>query len=672
MLSTACVTSVSAAAQNFHDRTFDSQVFGGQRNYRVFLPTNYENSQQRYPVIYYFHGHSDRYTLEKYDQGTDTVPKIADFVSKHDVIVVTVDGYVKEHYTGFYGGSPWDVRIDGGDYDFGEYFQEMLAHVDGTYRTRTSRRHRATSGLSMGGFMSLCLSARYPQLIGSASSFNPGPEFYVGDKGRRVLWRPKDHVSNHEQAMVRLIRASGDYISQYHEETHAAYANAHNVDYEYRRDEYHRHWATSIAETFAFHARAFSNPNLDEMPDVWSHANAYREFFVWGYEVHVEGDGRSITYLTDVCKGGMRITTRRWAPDGPTVPDRRITIVTSPRYHESNQYTVTDYNFATHKMTRTMSQADDGGRITLRCDGSGHHISIAGPGVDAHSPVLLPVTTKDTLRVWPGKDLSLPLRVYNPSVAAMKNVKIVLSSDYPTVSFRDNSATVSVLEPGEVVDISASLSVRFTAGDGYFAPTRLRCSLSAEGLPTKTEPIDVLIIPEVIRHPADVEILDGRSMTFQVFRQKGNQGGGNSVERTVTEGMGNGNGVLEPGEEGTIWVKIAQGLDPFDKNNWYRCKVYCDSPWVKEVGDLQETKQLEWTGAQQRTSLVRLNKDTPPDAKIHLLLDNETWSYHFTPDVRYGKEPLYQAFQRHRHNLHRYELRLEVRLPPGEPVTPAA
>ena len=31
---------------------------------------------RRYPVIYYFHGHSDRYTVEKYDNGTDTIPKM--------------------------------------------------------------------------------------------------------------------------------------------------------------------------------------------------------------------------------------------------------------------------------------------------------------------------------------------------------------------------------------------------------------------------------------------------------------------------------------------------------------------------------------------------------------------------------------------------------------------
>ena len=152
------------------------------------------------------------------------MPKILRFVAENGVIVVAVDGYVAEHYTGFYGGTPYDVYSEGGAYDFGENFKELVAHIDGSLRTLADRRHRATSGLSMGAFMSFFLSARYPDLVGSASGFNPGPEFYAGEKGRRVLWRPKDHVANHTHTMVRLVRASGDYISQYHEETRLAVA----------------------------------------------------------------------------------------------------------------------------------------------------------------------------------------------------------------------------------------------------------------------------------------------------------------------------------------------------------------------------------------------------------------------------------------------------------------
>jgi hypothetical protein len=195
-----------------------------------------------------------------------------------------------------------------------------------------------------------------------------------------------------------------------------------------------------------------------------------------------------------------------------------------------------------------------------------------------------------------------------------------------------------------------------TSGNRHFEPLRVEVKLTYDGWHEVTHDLDLLVIPEILSKPAAVELLDGRTVTLKVFHQQGNQGGGKSIERTVTEGKGNGNGVLEPGEEATLWVKMLQGMDPFDKNNWYRCKVYTDSPWMEEVADIQEGKQREWTGAQERSSLVKLSPKTPRGEKLALLLDNESWSFHFTPDVRYGNEPLYQAFQLHSRHLHGYEL----------------
>ena len=113
------LTAPLCGAQAFEDHRHPSKVLGEDRNYRIFLPPGYGDSTERYPVIYYFHGHSDRYTLARYDGGTDTAPKIAKFVAANDVIVVAVDGYVAKDYEGFYGGSPWDVRKEGGELDFG-------------------------------------------------------------------------------------------------------------------------------------------------------------------------------------------------------------------------------------------------------------------------------------------------------------------------------------------------------------------------------------------------------------------------------------------------------------------------------------------------------------------------------------------------------------------------
>jgi predicted alpha/beta superfamily hydrolase len=640
----------------FLDCTYHSKVFGEERHYRIFLPPDYDASIKAYPVIYYFHGHSDRYTLEKYDDGKDTVPKIAAFVAAHPVIVVAVDGYVARDYQGFYGGTPWDIRKDGGDYDFGPYFLELVAHIDSTYRTLTSRRFRATSGLSMGGFMSLYLSARYPDVIGSASAFNPGPEFYVGDKGRRILWRPKDHVLNHTRTMVRLVRASGDYISQYTEETHEAYARADNVDFEFRQDEYHRHWATSIGETFEFHLRAFAQSSLDNVPSTWDHDDAYSDFTLWGYQVKSLGDGAAITCLEDVSQGSLRVTTRKWAPDGPPFSTRSITITTAPTYQPGASYLLMDYNLSVGRTAKQTLRAAPDGRLTITTGGAGHQLSFTGPGIAPQPPVLLPLTTQDVLRLPPNQDVSLPVRIYNPRLALMTGVKATISSDYPTVHVVGGGITIPRIEPGAFVDASSALRVRFTAWEGYFARTRLKVEISCDGGPDAIENFDVLVIPENVTSPMEVMILDGHSATLNVFRQTGNQGGGGSVPRQVREGQGNGNGVLEPGEEATIWVHLRQGMDPFDKDNWYRAKVYSESPWISEVGNLEEQKQLEWTSGMERTSVLRLSPDTPHGTRIPLLLDNESWSFRWTPDVRYGVEKLYQAFQLHAHHLHRIEL----------------
>jgi pimeloyl-ACP methyl ester carboxylesterase len=657
------------AEQPFFDRTHDSKVFGEARHYRILLPPIYESSGKRYSVIYYFHGHSDRYTNEKYDNGTDTIPKMADWVSKHDAIVVCVDGYIASEYKGFYDGSPWDLMEAGGEYDFGPYFLELVQHIDTTYRTLTDRRHRATSGLSMGGFMSLYLSARYPDWIGSASAFNPGPEFYVGEKAHRVLWSPKDHLASHTHSMLRLVRASGDYISQYHEETRAAYARS-AVDFEYRQDEYHRHWATSIAETFDFHRRAFGNPALDNVPETWSYSSAYRTFEVWGHRANIDAGGAGIVYLEGVHQGGLRLTTRRWAPDGPPMERATVRLTTAAVYAPGQIYKLLDCKLSGGASQVRSVTADANGRIDFTVDGEGHQISFVGPGTGSDAPILLPVTASDQLRVQAGKEIHLPVRIYNPRAVALTDVTVSLSSSYPTVTLLSNAATVPRIEAGGVADLTTKFSVRFTAGAGYFAPTLLNLKLTYDGWHERQEDIDVLVTPDQLPAPVAYQILDGRTVTLPVFRQKGNQGGGSSVARSITEGKGNGNGKLEPGEEATIWIQLNQGLDPFDKTNWYRTKVYFDSPWITESARLEEQKQLEWTSAKERTSVIRLAAGTPLGTEIPLLLENESWSFTYTPDMRYGKERLYQAFQLHQHHLHRLTLIVggadrETRATPG-------
>ena len=60
------------------DAAHYSSVFGESRNYRIFLPSGYDNtSDKKYPVIYFLHGWSQRYfgsgadKYAEYDKGND-------------------------------------------------------------------------------------------------------------------------------------------------------------------------------------------------------------------------------------------------------------------------------------------------------------------------------------------------------------------------------------------------------------------------------------------------------------------------------------------------------------------------------------------------------------------------------------------------------------------------
>ncbi|MBK6281520.1 MAG: hypothetical protein IPF54_01570 [Draconibacterium sp.] len=140
------------------DKAHYSSVFGEIRNYRIFLPKGYdENSSKRYPVIYFYHGWSQRYFGSindfKSDEGkSNDGDNIANFITAHDVIVVKPDGYNRgpdeEYYLRPYNIGPVETSRQ-----FPLYFPELVEYIDSNYKTIADRDHRAISGLSMGGFM---------------------------------------------------------------------------------------------------------------------------------------------------------------------------------------------------------------------------------------------------------------------------------------------------------------------------------------------------------------------------------------------------------------------------------------------------------------------------------------------------------------------------------------
>ena len=209
-----------AADPTILDCTHESQVFHETRHYRIFLPPAYSTSTTRYPVIYWFHGSGERYNQGpdhlEYDRGTDyNGDNLANFVATHEVIIVKPDGY-NPRKPGDNNTRPYNIGPVETDRQFPLYFPELVAHIDANYRTIPDREHRATAGLSMGGFMSYWIAGKYPDMVSSASNFMGSPEFVVGPRAFPTEYRHDEMASNYAAVRTRLVTGTQDFIQFYH------------------------------------------------------------------------------------------------------------------------------------------------------------------------------------------------------------------------------------------------------------------------------------------------------------------------------------------------------------------------------------------------------------------------------------------------------------------------
>lgn len=150
----------SAMAQEPAVKTvaFESPSVGRTLKYNVVLPKGYDaDPDKRYPVLYLLHGYSSNYT----DWARLGAGKAA---LSRDLIVVMADGgnswYVNWTKTEGDAKNAWEDSI----------VKDLIPHVDKTYRTIAKREGRAINGLSMGGYGSLTIGLRNPEMFASVGS----------------------------------------------------------------------------------------------------------------------------------------------------------------------------------------------------------------------------------------------------------------------------------------------------------------------------------------------------------------------------------------------------------------------------------------------------------------------------------------------------------------------
>jgi enterochelin esterase-like enzyme len=151
------------AGQVLEGLKLSSPILGRDVAYAVYLPPDYALSTRRYPVVYLLHGYTDDESgwiqFGEINLAADRA------IAEREIppmIIVMPDGGV----TFYINDAAGKVRYED------MFVQELIPHIDATFRTRASREFRGISGLSMGGWGTLVTALRHPDLFAAGAAFS--------------------------------------------------------------------------------------------------------------------------------------------------------------------------------------------------------------------------------------------------------------------------------------------------------------------------------------------------------------------------------------------------------------------------------------------------------------------------------------------------------------------
>jgi hypothetical protein len=572
-----------------------SRVFGEERNFRVFLPPDYERApHKRYPVIYFFHGHSERHNQPPrnrsgYDSGEQYGgDNIARFVGRNDVIVVKWDGY-NPRTPGEDYPRPYNVRPET-HRQFPFYFPELVRHIDSTFRTIADRDHRATSGLSMGGFMSFWIAGKYPDLVGSASNFMGSSEFYAGPNGFPTEYRHTDMYRNYEGMRTRIVIGSRDFIRWYHRRMNAIwdFTRPHHEHEEFDWD----HGTPGMAKTLGFHMEAFRNPL--PRPSLWHHSDVYPSFEGFGYSVQTDRRRPGFTTIENVTRSGFRSAVREWLPSGALMPSVAVRVTTDALYRPGRPYWITGVNLSTGEVRQIRQTADQAGCLRVAVDGHLNEIGISDDG----SPIVTATGWRVVDDAWAttGKPVRLAIALLNKGASEARDIRATVDSPNPGVNFQQREVSLARLGPGESAEPRQHVVLTVADPDREIVKLVVRL----KGLEV---PLEIPLFRET-KETADFVVADGASVPVW--------------ERAITReartvGTGNADGIAAKGETVAIAIRDGEAIRLAEAFTSHAC---VDSS--RRVSDAWG--RYDNVGASAKYSLLLLSATCPDGAEIPIFI----------------------------------------------------
>ncbi|MEX2568155.1 MAG: alpha/beta hydrolase-fold protein [Cyclobacteriaceae bacterium] len=581
------------------DQSHYSHVFGEFRNYRVFLPAGYQIfPDKKYPVIYYYHGWSQRYfgSIENFkaDEGdSNGGDNIANFVANNEVIVVKPDGYNRTPGD-VYDKRPYNISPVETYRQFPIYFPELVGHIDAQFRTLPNRENRAISGLSMGGFMAFWIGGKYPHLVSAIGNFCGSTEFFVGPREFPVEYRHEEMYKNYGGINLRLHFGDEDFIRAYHRDMNKVWTQVLD-NYVYRIYE-GGHATVGLGDMFGFLTDSFQNP--PEKPTQWNHIDVYPTFSVWDYQVDTDRNLPGFTLLENVQMDGFQTSIRPHLPDGQPMSNFLIALKTAPIYDPHTDYQIFYFDHKTQSFSKESVKSNHEGRVKVAHNGGLKEVGILKKG--ENNPILrthFKLEGKDWLTHH--KEAELTSILINNGSGISKNITIGLESTQKDVVIMNQPSLIDSINPQKF--LTSSIPFRFMVKDEKIEMVHFKVTIE-DGVGNKWE--DKLDLPIKSSGPEmDFTIADGKNFTVA--------SGGIDTEE-VYLGHGNGDGMANPGESIVLLVK--------EKGIFHRTLLKTNDGYINPEG-INIRKSINWSkhdhvGASEKYNVPVISANTPQNHKV--------------------------------------------------------
>lgn len=140
------------------DTVFHSAFLGNSRTIKVYLPPDYNESQNNYPLILLHDG------LEYLDLAS--ADNVFDYLINENLVEPLIGVFVPPvNREPEYAGNLQDEFTD-------FIVEELLPWVDDRFRTKTSPQSRAVAGASNGGNIALWLGLQHPEVFGNVAAYS--------------------------------------------------------------------------------------------------------------------------------------------------------------------------------------------------------------------------------------------------------------------------------------------------------------------------------------------------------------------------------------------------------------------------------------------------------------------------------------------------------------------